>query len=408
MLPQPCGDRLEPDRAVPALRQGPATWSSTTRAGSSTSRTRTRPATGSRTPSRSRPALVRRHRARGRPVQLHPQQREDRHGRLRRHDDVLRGRPERPDPARLHGHLPGPVPAALRGARRAASAPARARGAVQRPDARVRVVPRHASRETFYQRTDLWTVPDGRGQRAVAADRGVLRRDADARRARDRVPAAPADGPATAAEHDRLGRGPQRRRRTTARSASTSSRSDTSVLGPDQIEAQISADPADQLPDHAVEPVRQQGRSAATCSSSRSRTRSSTCSRSTSSRRRARSRSSSGSSSRLDERIVWANTLSEALRLAPRGRPEPDADALAGPTLAGRLARTDRLAGRVARPPDRRRRRSRPTSRRHPPATSTRWSPTRTSTSSWRRPPCATVTSGATAGDRGRRRRRCG
>ena len=52
--------------------------------------------------------------------------------------------------------------------------------------------------ETFFQRTDLWTVPTDAGSEQSLADRGVLRRDADARRARRRVPAAAADGAAAA------------------------------------------------------------------------------------------------------------------------------------------------------------------------------------------------------------------
>ena len=45
-------------------------------------------------------------------------------------------------------------------------------------------------------------------ERADAAVRGVLRRDAAAQRERGRVPPAPTDGPDRPAEHDRLGRRP--------------------------------------------------------------------------------------------------------------------------------------------------------------------------------------------------------
>ena len=59
----------------------------------------------------------------GRPlVQLPAQQRQDRHGRLRRHDDVLRRRPGRPADPGLAGRLPDALPADLR-APRAGCAP---------------------------------------------------------------------------------------------------------------------------------------------------------------------------------------------------------------------------------------------------------------------------------------------
>ena len=51
---------------------------------------------------------------------------------------------------------------------------------------------------TFFNNTDRWTVPDEQTNRAEPAARGVLRRDADARRAEGRVPAAPADDRAPA------------------------------------------------------------------------------------------------------------------------------------------------------------------------------------------------------------------
>ena len=46
---------------------------------------------------------------------------------------------------------------------------------------------------TFFNNTDRWTVPDRADEPAEPAARGVLRRDADARRAEGGVPAAPAD-----------------------------------------------------------------------------------------------------------------------------------------------------------------------------------------------------------------------
>ena len=77
---------------------------------------------------------------------------------------------------------------------------------------------------TFFNRTDRWTVPDEADEPAEPRVRGVLRRDADARRAEGGVPAAPADDRRQPAEHDRVGGRPQRRPRTTARSAPTGSR----------------------------------------------------------------------------------------------------------------------------------------------------------------------------------------
>ena len=72
-------------------------------------------------------------------VQLHPEQRQDRHGRLRRDDDVLRRRPDRPDHPGLRGRLPVPVQPDL--AQMPADLQAHLRvpgGAVQRPDDPVR------------------------------------------------------------------------------------------------------------------------------------------------------------------------------------------------------------------------------------------------------------------------------
>ena len=84
---------------------------------------------------------------------------------------------------------------------------------------------------------------DGPDDREQPAERGVLRDDAAARESRNGVPAAPADGPARAAEHDRLGRRPRSTARTTARRCVYRFPSDTAVFGPAQIEAQIDADP---------------------------------------------------------------------------------------------------------------------------------------------------------------------
>ena len=85
--------------------------------------------------------------------------------------------------------------------------------------------------------------PDRGHQRADPAVRGLLRRDAPAGRDRGRVPAPPADGPDQPAEHDRLGRRPERRRRTTAHGQVYRFPADTTIFGPAQIEARIDQDP---------------------------------------------------------------------------------------------------------------------------------------------------------------------
>ena len=60
---------------------------------------------------------------------------------------------------------------------------------------------------------------------------------------RRRVPAPPADGPDRAAEHDRLGRGPDGRAELRRRSQVYRFPADTTIFGPAQIEARIDQDP---------------------------------------------------------------------------------------------------------------------------------------------------------------------
>ena len=75
-------------------------------------------------------------------VQLHPQQRQDHDGRLRRHDALLRrGRPG-PDHPGVPGCLPDDVRATIGSACRSATAPAGPGGALQRPDPGLRALSR--------------------------------------------------------------------------------------------------------------------------------------------------------------------------------------------------------------------------------------------------------------------------
>ena len=85
--------------------------------------------------------------------------------------------------------------------------------------------------------------PAGQSERAEPAVRGLLRDHAHARRAGGGVPAPPADGPAQPPEHDRLGRRPHGRARTTAPTRVYHFPADTTVFGPAQIEARIDQDP---------------------------------------------------------------------------------------------------------------------------------------------------------------------
>ncbi len=100
-------------------------------------------------------------RARRRSVQLHPEQRQGRDGRLRRDDDVLRRRPGRPvDPGLVRG-LPDAVPARSRRCRRTSS---RICGVPEELfDVQTRMFGRYhvVDPTTFYTNNDLWTVPMG-------------------------------------------------------------------------------------------------------------------------------------------------------------------------------------------------------------------------------------------------------
>ena len=106
----------------------------------------------------------------------------------------------RPDHPGLRGRLPDAVRAARRDAGRPARPPAGARGAVQRPDPRVRPLPRDRPLQ-FFRGDDLWTVPTGPDQRADdCRPRRTTSRCACPGETGRRVPAPPADGP------DRAGR----------------------------------------------------------------------------------------------------------------------------------------------------------------------------------------------------------
>ena len=191
------------------------TSSFATMAGSSTSRTPTRLPNDSRTARDSIRANSTRRRGADRSrrvvVQLPSQQREDRRRRLRRHDDLLRQRPGRPAHPRVAGRLPHALQADDRLPGRPPPSPAGAGGALQRPDAGLRPLPRPERGHVLRQRGPL-----DRATRADVgvqpAERGVLRDHVPAGGRQSRVPAPPADDPERSAEHDCLGRGPERRR----------------------------------------------------------------------------------------------------------------------------------------------------------------------------------------------------
>jgi len=208
-VPPHAGRPPGPHCAVPALRQGPLP------------RHRRKRAPGLRPgrlhPQRLLPArhLVRRvvpgrrHGSRRRPLQLHPQQRQDHDGRLQRRHVLLRLRPVRPHHPGLAGRVPGHVQADGRHARRHRRPPARARGAVQRPDAGVRHVSRDRAADVLQQDrpVDGHRCPDQRAEPAVG---GLLRGHAHAERAQGGVPAPAADDRQGPPQHDRVGGSPQR------------------------------------------------------------------------------------------------------------------------------------------------------------------------------------------------------
>ena len=233
---------------------------------------------------------------------------------------------------------------------------------------------------------------DRHDERADPAVRGVLRRDAAARREGGRVPAPPADGPDQPPEHDRLGRRPERRRELRqVHGLPVPGRHDDLRARPDR-----GADrpgPGHQRPDLALEPVGQQGHPRQPDRACRSTTPSSTSSRSTCSRPDRRSRSSRGSSSPRRARSSGARRSATRSgccwrpRRAPRPNPTPPP--ITGPVRQSGPGQPRRRPVRSARHRRRRWPACRPTCR----ASST--TPTRTSSSPSRR--CATATSPATA-----------
>ena len=157
------GDRAAAaeDRPVPALRQGPVH-----RHRRGDRRPRLRPGRIHRVrplPARElvRPARARVHEPRWRGVQLHPQQRQDHDRRVRRHDDVLRRRPERSDRADVCEGLPDALPADRRAARepcRRTSASRRS-SSTSRPGCSGGTTSRRP--QQFFRSDDVWTVPEG-------------------------------------------------------------------------------------------------------------------------------------------------------------------------------------------------------------------------------------------------------
>ena len=203
------------------------------------------------------PRRLRPDRARGRRLQLHPQQRQDHRRRLRRHDALLRQRPGRPDHPRLPGRLP------RRCSSRCRPMPADLRAHLRVPEDLFNVQTSMFGRyhvtnaQQFFRRGRPVDGADP-DERADAAVRGVLRRDAAAERGRGRVPAAPADGPDRPPEHDRLGRGPDGRAELRAGPGlSLPGGHDGLRAGPDR--GPDRPGPAHQRPGLALEPVGQQG-----------------------------------------------------------------------------------------------------------------------------------------------------
>ena len=172
-------------------------------------------------------------------VQLHPQQRQDRHRRLRRDDDTSTSTTRRPDHPGLAGRLPDAVPADVASSRRTSGRTSASRRScsTSRPGCSAATTSR--TRSTFFRQDDLWTVPTGQTSEQSLPTEAYYVIMWLPEENQPGVPPPPADGPARAAEHDRLGRRPDGRRRPTARRASTASRPRRPSSGPAQIEAQI-------------------------------------------------------------------------------------------------------------------------------------------------------------------------
>ena len=143
-------------------------------------------------------------------------------------------------------------------------APPRPRGAVQRPDADLRAVPRHRPADVLQQAPTAGRCPTAQTNEQSLPSEAyyvVMRMPGEPKAEflllQPMIAAEPA-------EHDRVGGRPQRRARTTATSRVYRFPADTTIFGPAQIEARIDQDPIDQRPDHAVEPERQLASSAAT------------------------------------------------------------------------------------------------------------------------------------------------
>ena len=138
-------------------------------------------AIASRTPRRSIPATWARPASAAATVQLHPEQRQGRHGRLRRDDDLLR------QPTRTT-RSSGPGRASSRRSFKPMSEfPTDLRPHLRVPEELFNVQTRMYGRyhvtdpQTFYASNDLWTVPTGQTSDAEPPERGLLRDDAAAR-----------------------------------------------------------------------------------------------------------------------------------------------------------------------------------------------------------------------------------
>ena len=172
--------------------------------------------------------LLAAHAGRAHPHQLHAEQREDRHRRLRRHDDVLRVRHRGPDHRGLSRRVSHPVPRRVGDAGGPAQARAVSRAAPPAAGGRLRPVPHDQSGRVLQPRGSVDRRLASRPERPAPAGRAghgaELRADDAARRTGDRVHRDPAVHARQPEQPDRLDRRAQRRRALRERRSSTTFR----------------------------------------------------------------------------------------------------------------------------------------------------------------------------------------